>query len=105
MGQFKLIWARCNYSDLRTRLIERLSEICKIKIQALQLKESERTLYTAIRSELQSDTQALMIVGWESLQDLPQMLRSANQVCEEFRKNLSIPVVVWISEEIHHTKL
>ncbi|WP_392476458.1 hypothetical protein [Nostoc sp. C110] len=103
VGQFKLIWARCNYSDLRTRLIERLSEICKIKIQVLQLKESERTLYTAIRSELQLDTQALMIVGWESLHDLPQMLTSANQVREEFRKNLSIPVVVWISEEIHHT--
>ncbi|WP_341531803.1 ribosome assembly protein 4 (plasmid) [Nostoc sp. UHCC 0302] len=103
VGQFKLIWARCNYSDLRTRLIARLSEICKIKIQVLQLKESEKTLYTAIRSELQSDTQALMIVGWESLQDLPQMLTSANQVREEFRKNLSIPVVVWISEEIHHT--
>ncbi|QHG20757.1 ribosome assembly protein 4 [Nostoc sp. ATCC 53789] len=103
VGQFKLIWARCNYSDLRTRLIERLSEICKIKIQVLQLKESERTLFTAIRSELQPDTQALMIVGWESLHDLPQMLTSANQVREEFRKNLSIPVVVWISEEIHHT--
>ncbi|WP_341531379.1 ribosome assembly protein 4 (plasmid) [Nostoc sp. UHCC 0302] len=103
VGQFKLIWARCNYSDLRSRLIERLSEICKIKIQVLQLKESERTLFTAIRSELQPDAQALMIVGWESLQDLPQMLTSANQVREEFRKNLSIPVVVWISEEIHHT--
>ena len=103
VGQFKLIWARCNYSDLRTRLIERLSEICKIKIQVLQLKESERTLFTAIRLELQPDTQALMIVGWESVQDLPQMLTSANQVREEFRKNLSIPVVVWISEEIHHT--
>ncbi|MBD2536532.1 hypothetical protein H6G97_47585 [Nostoc flagelliforme FACHB-838] len=103
VGKFKLIWARCNYSDLRTRLIERLSEICKIKIQVLQLKESERTLFTAIREELQPDTQALMIVGWESVQDLPQMLTSANQVREEFRKNLSIPVVVWISEEIHHT--
>jgi CHASE2 domain-containing sensor protein/tetratricopeptide (TPR) repeat protein len=103
VGQFKLIWARCNYSDLRTRLIERLSEICPLKIQVLQLKESERTLYTAIREELQPDAQALMIVGWESLHDLPQMLTSANQVREEFRKNLSIPVVVWISEEIHHT--
>jgi tetratricopeptide (TPR) repeat protein len=103
VGKFKLIWAQCNYSDLRSRLIERLSEICKIKIQVLQLKESERTLFTAIREELQPDTQALMIVGWESLQDLPQMLTSANQVREEFRKNLSIPIVVWISEEIHHT--
>ncbi|MDM9580082.1 ribosome assembly protein 4 [Nostoc sp. GT001] len=102
-GKFKLIWARCNYSDLRTRLIERLSEICKIKIQVLQLKESERTLFTAIREELQPNTQALMIVGWESLHDLPQMLTSANQVREEFRKNLSIPVVLWISEEVHHT--
>ncbi|MBN4005198.1 hypothetical protein [Nostoc sp. LPT] len=63
VGQFKLIWARCNYSDLRNCLIERLRQICQINIQVLQLKESSRTLYTAIRSELKSDTQALMIVG------------------------------------------
>ncbi|WP_375496189.1 hypothetical protein, partial [uncultured Nostoc sp.] len=103
VGKFKLIWARCNYSDLRTRLIERLNEISQIKIQVVQLEESERTLYSAIREKLQSDAQALMIVGWESLQNLPQMLTSANQVREEFRKNLSLPIVVWISEEIHHT--
>ncbi|MEH1771101.1 MAG: tetratricopeptide repeat protein [Nostoc sp.] len=103
VGKFKLIWARCNYSDLRTSLIERLNEISQIKIQVVQLEESERTLYSAIREKLQPDTQALMIVGWESLHDLPQMLTSANQVREEFRKNLSVPVVVWISEEIHHT--
>ncbi|MEH1787276.1 MAG: hypothetical protein V7L23_17275 [Nostoc sp.] len=103
VGKFKLIWARCNYSDLRTSLIERLNEISQIKIQVVQLEESERTLYSAIREKLQSDAQALMIVGWESLQNLPQMLTSANQVREEFRKNLSLPIVVWISEEIHHT--
>ncbi|MEH2052311.1 nSTAND1 domain-containing NTPase [Nostoc sp.] len=101
--KFKLIWARCNYSALQSRLIKRLGEICQFKIQVLQLKESERTLYTAIREELQNDTQALMIVGWQSLQDLPQMLTSANQVREEFRNHLSLPIVVWISEEIHHT--
>ncbi|OYE06454.1 hypothetical protein [Nostoc sp. 'Peltigera membranacea cyanobiont' 232] len=95
--KFKLIWARCNYSALQSRLIKRLGEICQFKIQVLQLKESERTLYTAIREELQNDTQALMIVGWQSLQDLPQMLTSANQVREEFRNHLSLPIVVWIS--------
>ncbi|MBN4005199.1 hypothetical protein [Nostoc sp. LPT] len=31
------------------------------------------------------------------------MLTSANQVREEFRKNLSIPIVVWISDRVHHT--
>ncbi|BAZ49914.1 WD-40 repeat protein [Nostoc sp. NIES-4103] len=101
VGQFKLILARCNYSDLRLRLIERLREICQIQIQVLQLKESERTLYSAIREQIGDDVQALMIVGWESLRNLPQMFINANQVREEFRKNLSLPIVLWINDEIH----
>ncbi|BAY13407.1 CHASE2 domain-containing protein [Calothrix sp. NIES-2098] len=101
VGQFKLILAKCNYLQQRDRLIARLQEISAVKISVLVLKPSQRTLYTAIREECGDDIQALTILGLEKLQDLPQMLIAANQVREEFRKNLPFPIVLWVNDEIH----
>ncbi|MBD2210977.1 tetratricopeptide repeat protein [Nostoc linckia FACHB-104] len=101
VGQFKLILARCNYLQQRDRLIARLQEISAVQISVLTLKPSQRTLYTAIREQLGDNVQALMILGLEKLQDLPQMLTSANQVREEFRKSFSFPIVLWVNDEIH----
>jgi hypothetical protein len=92
-GEFKLILVKCNYLNLQTQLIEELQKICSVEIQILQLQTSERTLYNAIREEFNDQIQALMIVGWESLPNLSQMLSSANQVREEFRSNCCYPVV------------
>lgn len=54
VGHFKLILARCNYASSRRRLMERLREICQVEIHVLVLKESEKTLYTALREEFRS---------------------------------------------------
>ncbi|NMG22579.1 AAA family ATPase [Brasilonema bromeliae] len=111
VGQFKLILARCNYASLRSssreppfgrsHLINRLRDICQVEIRVLVLKESARTLYTAIREESGDDVQALMILGLESVRNLEQMLISANQVREEFRNHFPFPVVLWIDDEVH----
>ncbi|MBD2459261.1 ribosome assembly protein 4 [Nostoc sp. FACHB-87] len=101
VGQFKLILARCNYAKLRDRLIARLQEICEVEIRVLHLKPSERTLHKAIQEEFGDNIQALMITGLETLRDLPQMLTSANQVREEFRRSFSFPLVLWVNDEIY----
>ncbi|NMF64636.1 nSTAND1 domain-containing NTPase [Brasilonema octagenarum] len=101
VGQFKLILARCNYRSLRLHLIKRLRDICQVEIRVLVLKESARTLYTAIREESGDDVQALMVLGLESVRNLEQMLISANQVREEFRNHFPFPVVLWIDDEVH----
>jgi hypothetical protein len=36
-GNFKLILARCNYGDVRNMLMQRLREICQVKISILHL--------------------------------------------------------------------
>ncbi|WP_083389756.1 ribosome assembly protein 4 [Trichormus sp. NMC-1] len=100
-GEFKLILAKCNYIELQNQLIQELQEICKIEIQILQLKPSERTLYNAIKEEFNDEIQALMIVGWESLPNLSKMFSSANQVREEFRNNCQYPLVLWINDQIY----
>ncbi|MBN3889395.1 MAG: ribosome assembly protein 4 [Nostoc sp. JL31] len=102
VGQFKLILARCNYASLRDRLISRLQEICQVEIRVLTVQQSNRTLYTAIQEEFGAETPAcVMVVGLESVQNLPVMLTSANQVREEFRKNFAFPLVLWIDDEIY----
>ncbi|MEH2238130.1 nSTAND1 domain-containing NTPase, partial [Nostoc sp.] len=102
VGQFKLILARCNYVSLRDRLISRLREICQVEIRVLAVQQSHRTLYTAIQDEFSEEIPAcVMVVGLESVQNLPLMLTSANQVREEFRKNFAFPLVLWIDDEIY----
>ncbi|MEH2369641.1 nSTAND1 domain-containing NTPase, partial [Nostoc sp.] len=102
VGQFKLILARCNYASLRDRLISRLQEICQVEICVLTVQQSNRTLYTAIQEEFGAEVPAcVMVVGLESVQNLPVMLTSANQVREEFRKNFAFPLVFWIDDEIY----
>jgi hypothetical protein len=101
-GEFKLILARCNYASLRARLIARLQEICSVEISVLQLQSTGRTLYTAISEQFGENLPAaLTVVGLESVQGLSQMLTSANQVREEFRKHFPFPLVLWINDDIY----
>ena len=101
-GKFKLILARCNYANLRSRLIKKLKEICQIEISILQLRESGRTIYAAIQEEFGDDLPAALIVlGFESVQELPQILANANQVREEFREHFTFPLIWWINDDIY----
>ncbi|BAY31277.1 WD-40 repeat-containing protein [Nostoc carneum NIES-2107] len=102
VGQFKLILAKCNYTNLRDRLLAQLPKICRVEISILTIRQTNRTLYSAIREEFGEKLPAcLMVVGLEDVQDLPQMLSSANQVREEFRKHCPFPLVLWINDEVH----
>ncbi|MBE9088158.1 ribosome assembly protein 4, partial [Tolypothrix sp. LEGE 11397] len=102
VGQFKLILAKCNYTNLRDLLLVQLPKICRVEISILTIRQTNRTLYSAIREEFAEKLPAcLMVVGLEDVQDLPQMLSSANQVREEFRKHCPFPLVLWINDEVH----
>ncbi|MBD2253540.1 beta-propeller domain-containing protein [Nostoc parmelioides] len=102
VGQFKLILARCNYASLRDRLIKRLQEICQAEICVLEVQQSDKTLYTAIRDEFGAEILGcVMVIGLEKVQDLAVMLSSANQVREEFRQHFHFPLVLWIDDEIY----
>ncbi|MBW4623041.1 MAG: hypothetical protein KME17_27240 [Cyanosarcina radialis HA8281-LM2] len=100
-GEFTLILTRCNYRALRDRLWQQLQEICPVKIRPLVLPESVKTLYTTIEAELKSDRPpALIVFGLESVKDLDTVFTATNYVREEFRKNFSFPVVLWIDDEV-----
>ena len=101
VGQFKLFLARCNYTSLRSRLVERLQELTGVEIRILELKTSEKTLYARIQAELDSEQpDVLMVFGLESVGDLDELLSATNQVREEFRKNFHFPLVLWVNDEV-----
>lgn len=101
VGKFKLFLVRCNYTSLRSRLIEQLQEHMGVEIRILELKGAETTLYTRIQAELHPQPpDALMVFGLETVSELDQLLTSTNLVREEFQKNCHFPLVLWINDEI-----
>jgi WD40 repeat protein len=101
-GEFKLLLARCNYQDLRDRLIIRLKEIHPQPIHEIRLPRSQKDLYNHIISQVPSETPAaLSIVGLDELDDLQAALLDLNINREMFRNHCPYPIVWWISDAVH----
>ncbi|MGK7873796.1 MAG: hypothetical protein AB4426_10945 [Xenococcaceae cyanobacterium] len=100
-GKFSLILASCNSTSFRKGLVSRLQECCALEIREIVLKPSVNTLYTSIQAALDQELpQAVMVYGLESVTALDQLLRSANRVREEFRKNFHFPLVLWVTDKV-----
>ena len=101
-GEFKLLLVRCNYQDLRDRLITCLKEIHPQPIHEIRLPRSQKDLYNYIISQVPSETPAaLSIVGLDELEDLQAALLDLNINREMFRNHCSYPIVWWISDAVH----
>ncbi|HEY9604487.1 MAG TPA: hypothetical protein V6C85_22975, partial [Allocoleopsis sp.] len=101
VGQFKLFLARCNYTNLRSQLVQRLRELTNLEIRVLELKTSERTLLARIQQELGAEQpEALMVFGLEWVSELDLLLTATNQVRDEFPKHFHFPLVLWVNDEI-----
>ncbi|QDL10614.1 hypothetical protein DP113_24260 [Brasilonema octagenarum UFV-E1] len=99
-GEFSLILALCNSASLRRRLTQEVQASCSVKIREIILEQSVTTLYTTIQAELGNEhPEALIVSGLESVKAIDLMLRGANQVREEFRKNFPFPIVFWVTDE------
>lgn len=100
-GQFSLVLLRCNYIALQQRITARLHELSPIKISKLSLQPSVKTLYTTILEGIGDKAPfSLMVSGLDTVEDLDNLLTSANQVREEFRKNFAFPLLVWVNDQV-----
>lgn len=106
-NQFSLILVRCNYEQLRQQTVKQLREMSPLPIQDLVLPASVKTLYTTLLAHrLHSDlppgaaVAALMVFGLETVVAIDELMASTNQVRDEFRKNFSCPVVLWVTDDI-----
>ncbi len=96
-GEFKLIFAHCNYENLQECFAQRLAELYSIK--TIRLSQGSTTLYTAIQQQLKgTQPEALQVLGLARVEQLDQVLTSADQVREEFRKNFAFPLILWVDD-------
>ncbi|NER94610.1 MAG: hypothetical protein F6J86_12345 [Symploca sp. SIO1B1] len=99
-GRFSLILVRCNYTSLRDRILTQLCEQCSIEIRQLTLFPSAKTLYTTIVNEFgEQPTDALMVLGLESVMALDDLLGATNKVRDQFR-SFPFPVVLWVTDRV-----
>jgi len=105
--QFSLILVRCNYEHLRQQIAQRLREASPVPIQDIVLPASVKTLYTTLLSSTflegyspVGSASALMVFGLETVVAIDELMVSTNQVRDEFRKNFSCPVILWVTDEI-----
>ncbi|MEG4231683.1 AAA family ATPase [Microcoleus sp. Pol11C3] len=105
--QFSLILVRCNYEQLRQQIAQRLREVSPVPIQDLVLPPSVKTLYTTLQASTFQDgyspvdaASALMVFGLETVVAIDELMASTNQVRDEFRKNFSCPVILWVTDDI-----
>lgn len=100
-GQFSLILAHCNLTNLQEQLVEHLQELCAVKPRVILLRESIQTLYTTIQDELRDEQPtAVIVLGLESVRELERVLISTNQVRDEFCKNFHFPLVLWVNDQV-----
>ncbi|NEQ08266.1 MAG: hypothetical protein F6K37_20630 [Moorea sp. SIO4E2] len=104
--EFSLIFAHCNYTQWREQLIKQLAEVCSVEILPIGLTSNitqlYRTIYSKIQSQLaQQPTQGIMVYGFEVVRDLEQLLKLANRVREEFRKQFHVPVLFWVDDRVY----
>ncbi|NES23398.1 MAG: tetratricopeptide repeat protein, partial [Symploca sp. SIO3E6] len=99
-GRFSLILVRCNYTNLRDRILAQVENQCSIEIRQLTLSPSAKTLYTTIVTECgEQPTDAVMVLGLESVMALDDLLGATNKVRDQFR-SLPFPVVLWVTDRV-----
>ncbi|HBB30677.1 MAG TPA: hypothetical protein DDZ80_08440 [Cyanobacteria bacterium UBA8803] len=100
-GQFSLILVCCNFSLQPLQVLNQLQELTALPIQGIILSPGVETLFTTLASALEEPPPpALMVFGLESIVTLDQVLSATNLVRDEFRKQFSFPLVLWINDEI-----
>lgn len=102
--QFSLILANCNSYPLRQQAIRKLKEISPIPLIEINLHPSVNSLFNMIQDAVQGkQPSAMMIMGLESVVELDELFSAANMMRDEFSKNFSFPIVLWINDEISYT--
>jgi len=100
-GEFKLVFVRCNFLQLRSRLMAQLQERLDFAIANLTLDESATTLFDPIREAIsENQPAAVSICGLETVREIDRLLEATNKVREEFRKAFHFPLVLWVDDEI-----
>ncbi|MGF1493175.1 MAG: NACHT domain-containing protein [Microcoleaceae cyanobacterium] len=102
-GEFSLNIAQCNYHSLQQRLISELRQVSKVDLAHIELEPETTALCSTIIQYLGDQRPAaLMVSGFDCIQDLGSLLQAMNQTREEFR-NFEFSLVLWVNERVFQT--
>ncbi|WP_460203148.1 nSTAND1 domain-containing NTPase [Scytonema sp. NUACC21] len=97
-GQFSLILVRCNYACLRLQILQILQEKYNLVIQKLPLEPSAKTVYTTILERFgQQKLDALVVWGFEAVEDIDGLLYATNNVRDSFH-HFTFPLVLLVRD-------
>ena len=101
-GHFALILVRCNYEVCSWQMWQQLQELTAAPLTELVLQPSIKSLYSSILATLSGQQRGAPIVvfGLESVTAIDSVLISTNQMRDEFRKSLTVPLVLWVTDEV-----
>jgi tetratricopeptide (TPR) repeat protein len=102
-NQFSVILLCCNYEFLQELILQELAirGWGNDTIQNITLAKNTTNLYPTIESQLTiNQPTGLMIIGFDSVNEIDDLLRSINQVRDEFRKRYQIPMILWVNDQV-----
>ncbi|MGC9504553.1 AAA family ATPase [Baaleninema sp.] len=100
-GQFKLMFARCNYDALRSHLLEKLRNLISVDILELRLSPDACSLFHAVKAATETQPPAVLSVsGLDDIANRDRLLQATNPVREEFRKRFQFPLLLWANDEL-----
>lgn len=109
---FSLSIVLCNYQVLQKRVLQDLRSqladrgLTETAIAILTLEADAKTLLTPIQrlmeevhnAPTEQKPKALMVLGLDVVKDVVGVLKSANQVREEFANCLEFPMILWLND-------
>ena len=100
-GEFSLVFARCNYAQVRDRVIaelrEQFSGILVLDVPVRTNAVLEELLLAVETSGTVPD--GVMVTGLEGVKDFESVLAKINRGREEWRSACEFPVVLWLTDE------
>ncbi|MEG3849932.1 ATP-binding protein, partial [Microcoleus sp. herbarium13] len=100
-GKFSLTLVCCNYSSLRSAMLQKLREISTVECQKLVLEPATKILHQTILNAVQEQPpKALIVVGIESVVALDDLLAGANRARDQFKQDFAFPLILWVTDAV-----
>jgi WD40 repeat protein len=103
-GTFTLLLVRCNYRFLRQQMVAQAVELLEKAdlagpVHVLTLQPQDTNLYARVQDTIQGQRPgAVMVVAFDAIDHLDNLLVEINKRREEFRRNCPFPLVLWLND-------
>jgi len=100
-GHFALILLHCNYTHLQAQLWQILQVQPNLPpLRPVTLPATAQSLLEPLLAAQTDPAAVLVVFDLDQARDLDNLLQATNQVRDEFRKQLTMPLVLWVTDEV-----